>query len=215
MKDLKWFDLTHKVSTRTRPYPGDPGLYIDRNKKSGPDDFVVSTVHAGMHLGTHADGFSHLLAVGAAISDIPLPAFFGRAIMIRTNPENGLIKTEAIDKKLVGKQKDADILIINTGWSDLFDSLAFYDECPGFEPDFPRLLDGYNIRLLGVDLPTVKFDASGNAPMHRALFEREIPVVESLRLSDDLPEYFRFFALPLLVEGIEASPVRAMAVISD
>ncbi|HOP57177.1 MAG TPA: cyclase family protein [Bacillota bacterium] len=207
----RWIDLTHSISPDTMPYPGDPCLILEKNEKKGKDDFVLSRVTTGMHLGTHVDSFSHLIKNGADIVSLPPDRFYGKAALVRVKQVGGLIKTQDVIYEWEKLSDKPEILLLETGQANKFGKKEYYTGCPGFEPGFAKVLASFKVRLFGVDLPTVKYGVNGNAAMHRDLFENEILIVESLANLDKLPVYFDFFALPLKIEGAEASLVRAMA----
>ena len=71
------------------------------------------------------------------------------------------------------------------------------------------------LKLFGCDLPSV--DASGikHKPVHHALLGSNFIIYESLTNLEELPflKPFKFWGLPLPLDGLDGSPVRAIGII--
>jgi kynurenine formamidase len=66
------------------------------------------------------------------------------------------------------------------------------------------------VTLVGIDSLNIDDTADLSRPVHTALLGAEIPIVEHLRGLDHLPDQdFRFFAVPVKVQGMGTFPVRA------
>ncbi len=65
------------------------------------------------------------------------------------------------------------------------------------------------MRLVGIDTPSVDPFESKALESHQVLFERDMAVLEGLVLEHVEPGRYTLIALPLRLEGADASPVRA------
>jgi len=67
--------------------------------------------------------------------------------------------------------------------------------------------------LVGIDSMNIDDIHDKSRPVHTALLEAEIPVVEHLTGLGELPETgFRFFAVPVKLKSFGSFPVRAFAI---
>lgn len=67
------------------------------------------------------------------------------------------------------------------------------------------------VTLVGTDALNIEADAE-SFPAHKQLLGAEVLILEGLDLSLAEPGNYRLIAFPLLMEGAEASPVRAVLI---
>ncbi len=207
----KWLDLTHKVGLKTPVYPGDPELKIEFVRTIDLDTYSLSRVETNMHLGTHVDSPAHFVKGGKTVADIPVGQWMGYQTTLHVLPTNGVLKTADIRSLWDSTDPKHDVLLLNTGHFRRFKTAGFYTDCPAFEPDFIGFLQENRIRLLGLDLPTVKYPGDDHLHAHLDLLGNGILIVESLNNLDEVDSGMFFMALPINLEDVEASPVRAVA----
>ena len=88
-----------------------------------------------------------------------------------------------------------------TQWSDDFSTFA---------PETIAWLAGRGVRLIGIDAQSVDPADSKTLDSHQQLLKHDLRVLENLVL-DEVPEGdYELIALPLRIEGADASPVRAI-----
>ena len=66
------------------------------------------------------------------------------------------------------------------------------------------------VRLVGIDTPSVDLFASKDLPAHAACVARGVRVLEGIVLDGVADGTYELIALPLRLEGFDASPVRAV-----
>jgi arylformamidase len=66
------------------------------------------------------------------------------------------------------------------------------------------------VELIGIDTPSVDVFSAEDLQAHRALLERGLTWIEGLWLGDIEPGRYFLVAPPILLEGAEAAPVRAI-----
>jgi kynurenine formamidase len=88
--------------------------------------------------------------------------------------------------------------------------------------DASRWLAGFNLKGIGFDAFSVDHIGSAakvtpeNLPYHYIFLEKEILLIENLTNLDKLPDHpFTFQCLPLYLEKVDGSPIRAVAIISE
>ncbi len=114
-----------------------------------------------------------------------------------------------------GGIRSGDIVFCNLGGARFYGTDA-YRETPSFSPDAIAWLVGQRMKLLGVDATGVEVPGSEEHVNHRALFAAGIPLIENLANLDRLTrKRFTVYALPIAVEGLEAFPLRVVAIEPD
>jgi arylformamidase len=64
--------------------------------------------------------------------------------------------------------------------------------------------------LVGIDTPSVDPATDKTLESHKAIFESDMAILEGILLSHVVPGLYQLIALPLRIEGADASPVRAI-----
>jgi len=206
---MKVIDLSHSIHNEMSVYPSDPGIIITKRKTIAKHYSELHELTMGTHTGTHLDSPGHILANGKTISDFPLNSFMGR--FIKVGKENY--------KKIKEVPKSFSAVIYDTGWSQYFnDSNKYFSS---YRPSIPRDLINFcienNINKFGCDLPSVDKSGSKDKPVHKAFLGNDIIIYESLNNLKALPmlKGFDFYGFPLSLSKLDASPVRAVAVLNQ
>ncbi len=86
-----------------------------------------------------------------------------------------------------------------------------------FNEDFAALsvelvdrLHDEGVVLIGIDGPSVDLFDSKDLPAHQAFLRNDMAILEGLVLKDVPAGVYELIALPLKLEGFDASPVRAV-----
>lgn len=198
------YDLTPLISPRLAVWPGDTvaGRDVLLDIARG-DTVTLSTLKATVHLGAHADAPSHYDRDGATIESRDLSLYIGPCQVVRVAAARGS-RVEPEQLPTVTEPR----VLIATGtfqdpdqWNTDFAALS------------PRLVDALHergVRLIGIDTPSVDPQESKDLPSHRAFLRHDMAILEGLVL-DHVPEgRYELIALPLKLEGFDASPVRAV-----
>ena len=110
--------------------------------------------------------------------------------------------------------KDVDAVILKTGWSSHFGKEDFFSSFPGISESGVDWLIENGIRMVGLESPSV--NAIRHQEIHTLLLEKGVVIVESLTNVDQIRKsYVRLFAVPLKLQGLDGSPVRAFAMEED
>ncbi|MCF7923876.1 MAG: cyclase family protein [Candidatus Izimaplasma sp.] len=203
----KWIDLTVKINQDYLPYPGDHSLKIEWDKTIDNNGYNLSKINLNMHLGTHIDFKKHCLNV----SDTPsFQRFIGKANVLKISPINNVIKTIDIINsynKLSNKQS---IIIFNFDHGKHFNTPKYY-QVPVFEMSVLDFLVSNDIKLICSDLPSYEYDSKDKLLMHKDLLNSDIYLIENLTNLNALNNLVYFVGLPLKIDALEASIVRAIA----
>lgn len=199
-------DISVVVRPGTPEWPGDTPFSCGWSWSMAEGASVnVSTITTSPHVGTHADAPLHVKDGWPGSESLPLDAFVGPAVVIGLESLSGTIEYDAIaDRIPAGTAR----LLLRTGRT-IADG-KFPDAWPALSESCAiRLAEG-GLRLLGVDAPSVDERESKTLATHRALFGRDANVLENLDLRAVPDGVYHLVALPLLLGGLDAAPVRAI-----
>jgi len=198
-------DISPTLSSRLAVFPGDTPLAreilleIERGAS-----VTLSTLRATVHLGAHADAPSHYGAGGRSIEQQPLDTYVGPCQVIRVpcGPRHRIGPLE------LGVEIQAPRVLLATGsqpdperWSGDFAALTV---------ELVDHLAAAGAVLVGVDTPSVDLADSKELPVHRRILAHDIAILEGLVLDGVAAGVYELLALPLRLEGFDASPVRAV-----
>ena len=204
-------DLTRTMHDGMEAYPGDvQGLAIEQLADFTRDGYALSRfslLHA--HCGTHFDSPRHFIERGADVSEV--------------SPVAAPITLITIDKQEIGPDAfravgnlSGHAVLINTGWDAQIGTPRYYRDYPYITPSGARFLAEHKIAVVGLDTPSPDPPNSPDYPAHHILLGAGIPIVEGLVGLDHLIDVTALFlALPMKVKGMEASPIRAVALVTD
>jgi len=209
-------DLTAPLNDRTPCYPTDPPFTKSWHVQFSDHGFCVSKLEMGAHSGTHVDAPRHFLGDAYAdVTEIPLQAMIGHCIAL-DRPKN---PGEDLD---IGDLDGVDILsgdivLFRTGWDKRSGSPAFFqDEWPGLQPSLVEELIRRGAKAIGGDIASVDSPTAlaAGGPAHKLAGRAGLPIFEALVNLDQVAgQRFFFLGLPLRLEGCEASPIRAVALL--
>ena len=209
---LRAIDLSRPLENGSESYAGASGVHIVRDAEPGKDGYTLSHFsHLAAHCGTHIDSPCHFIAGGGDLPTIGLPLL--EAVVIRVDGSPADVDAFATVEPLAGRA-----ILVRTGWDARIGTPGYYEEAPFLTPEAAAFLVEQKIGLLGLDSPSPDRFGSPDYPVHRAILGAGIPIVEGLVNLGALPRggvRVWFLAFPLPVAGIEASPVRAAAILVE
>ena len=199
------YDLTPRITPTLGVWPGDTpvsrSVLLDLARG---DTVTLSSLQATVHLGAHADAPSHYGHRAPAIEQRDLSLYLGACQVVRVAAGRGT----RVEPEQVPQPVKAERILIATGtfpdpnhWNDDFAALS------------PRLVDALHqqgVRLIGIDTPSVDLMTSKDLPAHQAFLRHDMAILEGLVLREVPEGLYELIALPLPLEGFDASPVRAV-----
>jgi arylformamidase len=210
---MKIFDISRPLFNGLAPWPGDTAFHFELKWKMAEGATVnVGAVQMGVHNGSHADAPFHFEEGAKTIEQMPLEIYLGDAVVIDLTKQFEAERTRQIAiadlKASVDTLAKAPRLLLKTGiWKD---SKIFPAWIPVIASDVAEWLGKQNVKLLGLDLPSVDSIDAKILVNHHALAAAGIAIVESLDLSEVEPGTYHFSALPLRITDGDAAPVRAI-----
>lgn len=201
---MKIIDITLPINSQIAGWQGDtPTQYTMKWSQATGASVNVGMLTISLHTGTHADAPFHFLSEGETAEQLPLEAFFGPVWVIDARGHNpiGLDTMEGISCAQTPR-----VLFRTDTWRDL---THFPESIPILSPDMPDYLASQGVVLVGFDLPSVDALDSRTLPIHHALYQQGIHVLEGLDLRHAEPGIYDLIALPLKIAGADGAPVRA------
>lgn len=197
------YDITPVVSSRLAVWPGDtPARREVLLDQARGDSVTLSTLHATVHLGAHADAPNHYGVGGASIEDADLQRYLGPCQVIRIPTARG-----GRVASLPVAVTEPRVLIATDSYPD---PERFAEDFAALDSGLIDALHAAGVQLVGIDTPSVDLFASKDLPTHAACFRHDVRILEGLML-EGVPEgVYELIALPLRLEGFDASPVRAV-----
>ena len=198
-------DISPPLNASLAVWPGDTPLSREILLEIAQGASVtLSTLRATVHLGAHADAPSHYGNGAADIASRGLHYYLGACEVMRVSAARGELITPAMLPRAV------------TAPRVLFATGTFPD--PGeFNQDFaalsPALVDHLHaagVILAGVDTPSVDPFSSKKLAAHQRFLAHDMAILEGLVLDGVEEGPYELIALPLRLEGFDASPVRAV-----
>ncbi|MDP9353598.1 MAG: cyclase family protein [Chloroflexota bacterium] len=203
-------DLTHVLLPGKEQYT----LEVSRrNERHGAEGDIMSTVYMWSHVGTHVEAPLHFLADGGDTASIPIERLIGPAIVLdfRHKQTNEAISLEELQQ--AGQVERQDRVLIMTGRQDLYRTPASHDRPYLTEEAVRWLVEERQISCLGTDSSGFEVRGVSHYPNHRLLNTAGVPVLECLtNLTELRRQRVYLVALPWPVAGLDACPVRAVAI---
>jgi arylformamidase len=207
---MKIFDISRPLFNGLAPWPGDTAFHFELKWEMAQGATVnVGAVTMGVHNGSHADAPFHFQQGADTIERMPLETYFGEAVVIDlTNQFKDGGRREISIADLSAAADSAPRVLLKTGvWKD---PEIFPEWIPVIAKDVAKWLEGRQVKLLGLDIPSVDTIEAKVLVNHHALAAANIAIVESLDLSEVEAGTYHFSALPLRINGGDAAPVRAI-----
>ena len=202
---MKLYDITPPVSVRLAVWPGDTPasrevlMDIERG-----DNITLSTLHGTVHLGAHADAPNHYGHPAPGIDARPLEPYLGRCQVVEVAVERG----ERIPPESGPHPPSAPRVLFKTGTFP--DPESFNRDFAALSVELVERLHDQGVVLIGIDGPSVDLFDSKDLPAHQAFLRNDMAILEGLVLRDVPEGEYELIALPLKLEGFDASPVRAV-----
>ena len=191
---MRIIDISRTLQEAPRYYKDEPAKFERVSSMEEGAENNASVVTAGVHMGTHADAFSHFLPEGAGIDKMPLEHYCGKCRVI-TVPSDTLVKLSDIKGRLAGSER---IVLRSGGTSYLCEQAAEYIAACG-------------IKAVVTDAVSVAPD-DNERNIHELLMGGNVAVIENAVLDGVEDGDYLLFAFPVKYGGCDGAPVRAVLI---
>ncbi|AOK30464.1 MULTISPECIES: arylformamidase [Burkholderia] len=205
MADL--WDISPSIHPATPVWPGDTPVRVERVWRIEAGSPVnVARLTLSPHTGAHADAPLHYDAHGASIGAVPLDAYLGHCRVIDCIGAHPAVMPGDVAAALAGAPPPRVLLRTYRqaplhAWDSAFCSVA---------PATIDLLAERGVRLIGIDTPSLDPQESKTMDAHCRVRAHRMAILEGLVLDAVAAGDYELIALPLKLDGLDASPVRAV-----
>ncbi|MDP4552598.1 cyclase family protein [Alkalihalobacillus macyae] len=206
-------DLSIPINNETPAYPGDPKPNIHPAAEIDKDGYQVTQLNIGSHTGTHVDAPFHFQKEGERIDQSTLTKFMAPGLVIDVT---GKAPAEQITMDDVAEQIESvvpgTIVLFHTGWAKHIGTETYFEH-PYLSVDIINSLLDKGVTTFFIDALNVDPPDGSAFPVHEAITLVNGIIGENFCNFDQI-DFANplIIALPLKLEGLDGSPVRAIAV---
>lgn len=158
-----------------------------------------------LHTGTHLDAPMHMVQGGDSVDRLDLAKVIGKCRVIDLTGVMECIKAEDLIAQEINSGEFV-LLKTRNSYEEKYNDSFVWLESSGAQYLMERGVSGVGIDALRIEKEQKRQDT------HKILFNSGIVILEGLRLKDAEAGEYQLYALPLKIQGAEASPVRAVLV---
>jgi arylformamidase len=207
MKIKKIIDISRNLYPQMMVWPGDKKLKINRGMSTKTGDTVnVSSLELSAHTGTHIDAPFHFFDDGLDIISLDLTKFLSFVKVFELKVERCITDIDLLSLDI----EEGDAIILKTSNSFLPEDEPLSEKYTYLDISAAEYLVTKKVKTIGVDHLTVDSLDSKDFPVHKLLLSNKIGIIEGLRLKAVNEGIYLLAALPLKLEGLDGSPIRAV-----
>ncbi|MEO8100881.1 MAG: arylformamidase [Betaproteobacteria bacterium] len=200
------WDISQPLRTGIPVWPGDTEYREERTWNLAQECPVnVSKFTLSTHTGTHADAPLHYDSAGLPIGDVALDAYLGPCRVIDLSGQFGPVSPSQLMPHLTNSPPRILIrtyrVVPQTEWDAGFRAIA---------AESVDLLAMHGALLVGTDTPSLDPQDSKVLAAHHAVRRYGMAILEGLILDCVPAGDYELIALPLKLNTLDASPVRAV-----
>ncbi|MFN0027998.1 MAG: cyclase family protein [Acidimicrobiales bacterium] len=133
--------LGHVLNAGASIFDGDPPTSVTIWNTIDPDGYLVESVTAGTHTGTHLDSPGHFIDGGRTVDQLAAEEFVWPAYVVdvrdrMAHPSPDSFQVSAADlrryERANGRIPAGALVILRTGFDELFGTDAYFGDAPGF-----------------------------------------------------------------------------------
>ena len=191
-------------------YPGNPPIRIEPQQdmaKGGSSN--VSQLSFGSHTATHVDAPLHMIQGSDGVDRLRLDVLMGPALLVGF-PDDVMVVGESHlrAQSIAGHER----VLLKTRNSGFLRDREFHKDYTYLAPDGAAYLTSLGVRLVGIDYLSIEQFHSGHHRTHKTLLGAGVIIVEGLDLSAPPPGVYELRCLPLLLDGLDGAPARAVLI---
>jgi arylformamidase len=200
------YDISQTLREGIAVWPGDQRYrWRWTMQQSKGDSCNVSSVTMSTHTGTHVDAPFHFDASSADVAGFSLEPFVGPVRVAPMMPEKVITAADLQKLDWAGVER----VLFKTRASELPED-RFRRDYVYLAEDGADFLGQTGIKLAGTDAPSVDAFHNKELRSHKILLAHGIAILEGVRLREVPPGDYELICLPLKLEGLDGSPVRAI-----
>lgn len=203
---MEIIDISPLINSKIAVFPGDTPFQEDfLMSTDAGENITLSKITTTVHLGAHTDAPNHYAPRSDSIEKRDLSYYLGSCQVIEVKLPRG----ERIQKKHVAdKVILAERVLFKTKsfpnpyqWNSDFNSLS---------AELVHELAAKKVKLVGIDTPSIDLSEDKILESHTAVHKHNMAILEGIVLDHVAEGIYELIALPLKIEGADATPVRAV-----
>ncbi len=203
---MEIIDITPVINSKMAVFPGDQPFKQEFSMDmQGGDHLTLSSIHTTVHLGAHTDAPNHYSKAGVGMEARSLSYYLGPVQVITVPCKRG---QRILKSDIEGIKIQAPRVLFKTGsfpdpyhWNTDFMSLS---------AELVEYLAQSQVKLVGIDTPSIDLSEDKFLQSHTAVAKYDMAILEGIVLDQVSDGLYQLVALPLAMEGADASPVRAI-----
>jgi kynurenine formamidase len=203
---------------------GEVKFWVDKlplPSAKGESEVCITHMEMATHVGTHIDAARHMVPGAPTIDQYPLERFVGPAVVLDVRRE-GIVQLTADElRKAKPAIQPGDIVLFYFGYADRFHDESYYSH-PYLSNDAADFLVERKVNVVGTDtvtpdLPGIARPPGFDFPVHIRFFTNDILIIENLGmgLKEVLNKRVTAAVVPFRIEGGDASPITALAMVEE
>lgn len=163
------------------------------------------------HVSTHVDAPAHFIKNGKTVDQLEIERFIGHVVTLDVRDRHVITRRDVEEAISRTDYRKGDAVFLYTGWAEKYDSDEYISKCPGIDREAAEYLRDLEVKLVGIDSPSIDPAESTTFDAHKILLEAEIPIIENLcNLDKIVNRRVKYYAFPLKLARCSASPVRVI-----
>ena len=203
-----WIDISVPIRTGMAHWPDNPPIVVEKimdiDHGGGAN---VSKLSLGVHTGTHVDAPLHFTPGAIGVDKVSLDALVGVARVIEIRGDT--VSVGELEK--AGIARGERILLKTRNSPAAWQRSDFVENAVALTADSAKWLAERGVMTLGIDYLSVgSYAADNGEPVHRALIDANIIIIEGLDLTAVPPGAYDLVCLPLKIADADGAPARAI-----
>lgn len=201
-------DISVPLKSGMVTWPGDPAVELEQTMSIERGDVCnYTTIHAGLHIGTHMDAPRHFIRDGVAMHTMPLEATIGEARVIEIADPVAIRRAELEPHEI---QPGERLLFKTRNSTERWNDDEFHHDFIYIANEAAQYLVGCGVRTVGVDYLSIGGFHHDGVLTHQTLLGAGVWVIEGLNLGAAAPGKHELICLPLKILGADGAPARAV-----
>ncbi len=209
----KIYDISVTLGKESIDFPGDPAYSFESiSSMARGDPYTLHKITLSTHAGTHLELPAHFVPRESnrtieqiPIKDLVLPA----QVVELPNEVGGMVSLLESLQIAPGSS-----VLCKTGNSrtGIATKGVLMENAVTLSLEAAEICAKKRVKLVGWDYATIELSPDATYPVHWALLESHILILEGINLKNVPPGQYTLFCLPLKINGAEAAPARAILV---
>ncbi len=200
-------DISWPITKNMTTYKDNKPITIAHDKNFEAHNVRDTTITLNAHTGTHIDAPSHFLKDGRPVDMVGLRDYLiGPCRVLDLTHVIEYITAQDLEKFHIKKNE---IILLKTQNSQLEPTELFKHDFIYLEKSGAEFLAEKDINTVGIDYLGIEANQPDH-DTHKFFFEKNITIIEGLRLHNINEGNYFLCCLPLAFQNIEAAPARAV-----